>query len=113
MITTVAVSPYARYGLPTVTTWPAAAERIAVYMGAATSMPLWNPPQRAPKPDVIGPESGHSGSFEPLNAPSPDFAAASAASCAYNASACSSFRFRLAVSSFARPAAEVALFFAV
>src|SRR6184192_93222 len=71
MITTTAVSPYARYGRPTVTTFPADAARIGVYFGAAMSMPLWNPPQRAPNPDVIGPRSGHIASVEPLNAPSP------------------------------------------
>src|SRR5437867_10174934 len=67
MITTTAVSPYARYGRPTVTTFPADAARIGVYFGAAMSIPLWKPPQRAPKPDVMGPRSGHIESVVPLD----------------------------------------------
>src|SRR5436189_6478056 len=97
MITTTAVSPYARYGRPTVTTFPAEAARIGVYFGAAMSMPLWKPPHRAPKPDVIGPRSGHIASFEPLNAPSPLPPAACAARHSYWASAWAGSRFRSAV----------------
>src|SRR3981081_3451317 len=89
MITTTAVSPYARSGRPTVTTFPADAALIGVYFGAAMSMPLWKPPQRAPKPDVIGPRSGHIVSVVPLNAPSPLPPAALAARDSYRASASS------------------------
>jgi len=80
-----------------VTTFPADAARIGVYFGAAMSMPLWNPPQRAPNPDVIGPRSGHIASVEPLNAPSPLPPAAFAARASYCASASSSCRVKVAV----------------
>src|SRR5437879_9683962 len=87
MITTTAVSPYAMYGRPTVTTLPSYAARIGVYFGAAMSIPLWNPPHRGPKGDVSGPVSGHIARFEPVNAPHPHPTAAAAASISYRASA--------------------------
>src|ERR1700716_1598453 len=83
MITTTAVSPYATYGRPTVTTCPDEAARIGVYTGAAMSSPLWNPPQRGPNGDVSGPTRGHIASFDPLNAPRPLFDASCDASCSY------------------------------
>src|SRR3981081_1102391 len=49
MITTTAVSPYAMYGRPTVTTWPDDAARSGGYFGAAMSVPVWKaPPTHAP-----------------------------------------------------------------
>src|SRR5919198_4575999 len=54
-----AVSPYDMYGCPASCTMPAAAARTGVYSGAATSRPLWNPPRRAPKYEVIWPFTGH------------------------------------------------------
>src|SRR6185436_7116653 len=111
MITTVAVSPYARYGLPTVTTWPAAAAMIGVYIGRGMSMPLWKPPQRAPKGELIGcGVSGQIESLAPLKAPRPERAAAAAASCAYIASASSSFLLSAAVSALAAFAFAIWLF---
>src|SRR3954470_16141329 len=99
MMMTVAVSPYARYGFPTVTTWPDEAARIGVYIGRAMSMPLWKPPQREPNGEVIGcGVRGHIASLLPLKAPRPERAAACAASCAYIASASSSRLFSVAVS---------------
>ena len=92
MITTTAVSPYARYGRPTVTTLPSEAARMAVYLGAAMSMPLWNPPHRGPNGEVIGPLRGHIASFDPVKAPHPHPPAAAAASISYRASASLSWR---------------------
>src|SRR5258708_6365647 len=66
VITTGAVSPDARYGLPTVVTRPAAAATIGLYIGAAMSRPLWKPPQRAPNGEVSTPRSGQSGSLPPV-----------------------------------------------
>src|SRR5438309_11138451 len=108
MITTTAVSPYATYGRPTVTTWPDDAALLRACFGGAMSSPLWKPPHRARNGDVIGPTSGHIASFDPLNAPRPLFDASCDASIAYCASACSSLALRFAVSRFAAERAPTA-----
>src|SRR5260370_32098616 len=84
MITTVAVSPEARYGLPTVVTTPAAAATIGEYITFAMSRPLWKPPHRAPNGEVSTPRSGHTRSLPPVYAPRPDFAPTAAAAGAYS-----------------------------
>src|SRR5438105_657359 len=58
IMTMFAVSPYDMYGWPATWTTPACVARIGVYIGAAMSSPLWNPPSRAPKYDEIVPSTG-------------------------------------------------------